>query len=253
MGRKKKPKTKGATKREVSLAIKKECAKPVPKGMNKAQVYAQLAAKYHRTPDSVKRMAERDARGQRRVHGQRLLLEEEENVFVDVIRTFSLADMALSSGQLVALLKNWKNLKGKRAGEHAIANIISRHSKTLSMSRPKSIASSRKAISIRASTERFIKAIGPEMEAGRYNAIQLITYDEMICSVPSARSTYKRVVVRGRDKSNLKRGKSGKAPSILTFVSAAGKRLLTLIVYPTKLLETGARADDFPLKHKVCV
>jgi hypothetical protein len=76
----------------------------------------------------------------------------------------------------------------------------------------------------------------------------MLTYDEIIMSVPSGRSARKRISGRTKRKTNVERGKSGKAPAICLFACADGTVPLVLVIFPTANLKRGDEAKDFPLR-----
>jgi len=207
--------------------IEKITAK-VEEGVPLVDALKEVAEKYKLKLSTVKGRWYRSFEDSKKVHKNRLLSDEEDAALLDVVETFSNCDRDLSTFQLGRLIVSWKKIDPKDDGWKIANSFVLRHMDRLKMSASKSITSARKDWSILDGVEKYIAAVDEENREKRYLPYQQVTFDEFICSVPTGRSAVKRVSSRSKTKSNMERGKSGKAPSICMFPAGNGDVLYEL-------------------------
>jgi len=249
MSKRKRKKRKKPSREELNKRIVKDVLKGLQNKEQLRDIFGQVAKSRRLKVSKVKNIWFRHNKPEEKGHGNRLLTLDDESGLLAVVETFSNADKDLTIKQLGLLIIKWKNINPTDGGVWLANSFISRFPGRLKLTKSKSLCVTRKHPEILKGIELYISALDDENRSGRYNSFQILTYDEFIASVPSGRSAVLRVASRSKSKSNIARGKSGKAPSICLFTAADGSMLLVVIIYPVSVLKRGVEAQDFPLRE----
>jgi hypothetical protein len=211
---------------------------------SKRAAAAAIALKYpgEKAP-SLKRHLERLGGVLERTNQHQLLSDTQEHVILDVARTFSVANRALTRAQLVKLARYEAGKPKTWSGGPWYRSFMARHADHLQHARGQAMAPKRNRRELKGMVEDFIKRMKVFFESHTFAAEATWSADETLLSIHLSSQSPVHVEAVGKVNHNHVVPTGMHYGSLLLFSNAAGHTPLVVIVLP-QLEQSSTRKKD---------
>jgi hypothetical protein len=216
--------------------------------VSRRELCRSVAAKYPgEKADALRRHLERHGGELSRTDDRQLFSDQQEQVFLGIMRTFSIANHALSRVQTIEMVRDLNELPQTWNGENWYRSFVERHSDLLHPMHPQLLAPKRTNPELPSKVQAFVAGMERFHAAHYFGADATYSADETFLSIKMVGQASLRLEAVGKVNRNYVFPKGLHYGSIIPFSNAAGHTALVVLVLPLQLSEVETRCVDFYL------